>query len=193
MIKKYDMILAAEEAFARQVALGVIVTSPLTVWHTIIPFMFIFDFVKRGKIIRSYTLHFIFPRKLAIDAAQDIIEGEDRKERLLRVEKDIKAWLNALDLYSQALHDTELEVVHFLVDHYTKLLQANGDTYNDLVRNVYVNRHSYTAHLAQLTSLEKEVDRALEKLRKIGKLREKILAEQQQLEKMRQKRVKQIF
>jgi len=193
MIKKNDMILDAEEAFARQVALGVIVTSPLTVWHTLIPFMFIFDFLRRGNIIRSYTRHFIFPRKLAIDAAQDIIEGEDRKERLLRVEKDIKAWLNALDLYSQTLHDAQLEVVHFLVDHYTKLLQANGDTYNDLVRNVYVNQHSYTAHLAQLTSLEKEVDRALEKLRKIGKLREKILAEQQQLEKMRQKRVKQIF
>jgi hypothetical protein len=62
-MEKYEMILFAEEALARQVALGVIVTSPLTVWHYLIPFMFIFDFLRRNTILRRYAKHFLFPAK----------------------------------------------------------------------------------------------------------------------------------
>ena len=42
---KYDIILSAEEQFAREVTLGVIVTRPLTLWHSIIPGMFVIDFL----------------------------------------------------------------------------------------------------------------------------------------------------
>jgi hypothetical protein len=33
---KYDMIVSAEQQFAREVTLGVIVTRPLTAWHCMI-------------------------------------------------------------------------------------------------------------------------------------------------------------
>ena len=59
-MEKYNMILAAEEQFAREVTLGVIVTRPLTVWHYIIPGMFIIDFLRRGSAIRRYNKHFIY-------------------------------------------------------------------------------------------------------------------------------------
>ena len=36
-MEKYTIIVNAEEQFAREVTLGVIVTRPLTVWHSIIP------------------------------------------------------------------------------------------------------------------------------------------------------------
>ena len=36
-MEKYDIIVDAEQQFAREVTLGVIVTRPLTVWHYIIP------------------------------------------------------------------------------------------------------------------------------------------------------------
>jgi hypothetical protein len=80
------------------------------------------------------------------------------------------------------------------MDHYTKLLQTEGETYNDLVRNAYMSQSDYQAHLSQLKALEQEVDRAIiEKLGETEKLREKLLAEEEQLERMRQKRLDEIF
>lgn len=194
MKNKYDMILAAEQAFARQIALGVIVTTPQSVWHYLIPFMFMFDFLRRGTTIRRYTEHFMFPRKLAIDAAQDLIEAGDKEERVSRIREEIRVWLDNLHLYSQTLQETQMKVVTSLMNHYGKLFQTDGDTYHELVRNAYMDRDNYKAYLAQLTALEKEVDRAiLEKLGETEKLREKIFAEQDQLQRMRQKRVNEIF
>jgi hypothetical protein len=194
MADKYELILSAEESLARQVALGVIVMQPLTVWHYLIPFMFIYDFLKRTVTIRRYTQHFIFPRRLAVDAARDILGGEAREERRVRLGDDIKGWLHSLDLYSDSLYEAQMKVIDLLVDHYAKLLQVEGDTYDALVRNAYTSGVDYEAHLTQLTSVEKEVDRAImERLGETEKLREKILAEQEQLARMRQKDMERIF
>ena len=76
---KCDIIMNAEEQFAREVTLGVIVTRPLTAWHTIIPGFFIVDFLRRGSAIRQYTKHFMFPRKLALDAAVAVTREEDKE------------------------------------------------------------------------------------------------------------------
>lgn len=194
MTGKYDLMLSAEEALARQVALGVVVTTPQSVWHYLIPFMFIFDFLRRSSTMRRYTQHFMFPRKLAMDAARDIIEGEDQKERLSWTEKEIKVWLETLNLYSLSLQAAQMKVVTQLMDHDTKLLQTEGDTYYDLVRNAYMSQRDYQTHLSQLKALEQEVDKAIiEKLGEAEKLREKLLAEEEQLERMRQKRLDEIF
>ena len=194
MGEKYNMILSFEESFAREVALGVIVTRPLTVWRQLIPFMFIFDFLRRTSVIRGYTQNFMFPRKVAIAAAQDINSGEERENRLSRVEEEIKEWLSSLRLYSSALHLSQMEVVNLLIDHYSKLLNADGDTYNYLVKNAYIRREDYAAFLSRLASMEKEVDRAMtETLGENETLREKILAEQRQLEKQREKNLAEIF
>ena len=194
MAENYDLILSEEESLARQVALGVVVTTPQSVWHYLIPFMFIFDFLRRSSAMRRYTQHFMFPRKLAMDAARHIIEGEDRKERLSWTEEEIKVWLETLNLYSLSLQAAQMKVVTQLMDHYTKLLQTEGDTYYDLVRNAYISQNDYQAHLSQLKTFEQEVDRAIiERLGETEKLREKLLAEAEQLERMRQKRLDEIF
>jgi hypothetical protein len=194
MADKYELILSAEESLARQVALGVIIMQPLTVWHYLIPFMFIYDFLRRTVTIRRYTQHFMFPRRLAVDAARDILRGEAREERRVGVGDDTKGWLHSLDLYSDTLYEAQMKMIDLLVDHYAKLLQVEGNTYDALVRNAYTSGVDYEAHLSLLTAVEKEVDRAImERLGETEKLREKILAEQEQLERMRQKDMERIF
>lgn len=194
MAEKYDLILSEEDSLARQVALGVVVTTPQSVWHYLIPFMFIFDFLRRSTTMRRYTQHFMFPRKLAMDTASDILEGQDKRERLSWTEEEIKVWLETLDLYSPSLQTAQMKVVTQLMDHYTKLLQTEGDTYYDLVRNAYISQNDYQAHLSQLKTFEQEVDRAIiERLGETEKLRETLLAEAEQLERMRQKRLDEIF
>ncbi len=97
---KSDIIMNAEEQFAREVTLGVIVTRPLTAWHYIIPGMFVIDFLRRGSAIRQYTKHFMFPRKLAMDAAAAVaVTREKDKEALnCRIREGISRWLESLNL-----------------------------------------------------------------------------------------------
>ena len=74
-MEKYNLILSAEEQFAREVTLGAIVAKPPSAFFYLIPGMFIIDYLRRGSAIRKYSKHFMFPRKLAVDAALSIIQG----------------------------------------------------------------------------------------------------------------------
>ncbi len=194
LIENYKMIVAAEEQFAREVALGLIIKKPLSVWHYLVPGMFIIDFLKRGSTIRKYTHNYTFHRKQALDAAQDIIKGQVEAEKLLLVGEEIKDWLASLNLYSGELHQNLMKVVDLLVDHYERLLGAEGDTYHELIRNSYENREEYTAYLSRLASAEREVDRTLlEKSTEDDKLGQRILAEQEEVASRREKSLNQIF
>jgi hypothetical protein len=194
MESKYKLILAAEEAFGRQVALGVIVTMPQSAFHYLIPFMFIFDFLRRSATTRHYTKQFLVPRRLALDAAQDILRGEGQTKRLSEIEPQIKAWLNGLKLYSSAVQQKQMAVIHLLVEHYIILLQASGDSYNALVRNGYDNRQNYESHLNHLAEEEEGLDRAiLEELGQNEKLGQKLRAEREQVRRLSEKRLDQIF
>ena len=193
-MENYNMILAAEEQFAREVTLGVIVSRPLTVWHYIIPGMFIIDFLRRGTAIRQYTKHFLFPRKLALEAARAISEKEDKSSITSHFEEDVSMWLNELKLFSPELVQAHLNLIDVLVEHYAKLLNAEGDTFYLLIANVYKNRDNFKAFVDQITVAEKEVDdKVIEKLGGNEKVKEKILDEQQQIEKRRQKILGEIF
>ncbi len=194
MRKTYDIIVSAEEKFARAVALGVLVRKPLTAWHFLLPGMFIFDFLKRSSEVRRYSRDFLFPRKLALDAAQNIRNGEERQGAVSRVSGAVKAWLNSLKLYSADLHTHQVEVVELLIDHYGKLLDSEGDTYYRLIKNAYNTQRNYEAYLSQLARAEQEVDRAvIETLGEGEVLREKLAAEKRQVERMRKKDVEIIF
>lgn len=194
MKNKYDMILSGEEAFAREAALGLIVRRPVTAWHYMIPGMFIFDHLRRNGEIRRYTESFLSLRKIAVAAAQAILEGEDRQERLSQCEEEVLIWLESLKLYSPNLHAALMKEAHILIDHYKRLLAGEGDIYTDLIRNVYKNRTGYTSFLRELTGIEEEVDEALkEKLGNTEVLRKRLSTERLQLEKLREKDVDIIF
>jgi hypothetical protein len=194
IMEKYDLILAAEEQFAREVTLGVIVQRPLTVWQYLIPGMFIIDFLRRGSAIRQYTRHFMYPRKLAIDGARATIQGQDEAVLRSHIEEDIRNWLNALNLYTPALHQAQTAVVDLLTDHYSRLLSAVGDNYHQLIKNAYQNRESFKMYLDQITAAEKEVDSEItQKLAENQKLQEKLLTEEKQVQMRRQKIMDQVF
>ncbi|MGD8258086.1 MAG: NF038143 family protein [Desulfobacterales bacterium] len=190
----YNIIVSAEEQFAREVTLGVIVTRPLTVWHYIIPGMFVIDFLRRGSAIRQYTKHFMFPRKVALDTALAVTREEDKDSWNTRMREDIGAWLESLNLYSSELLLAHVALVELLSEHYLKLLQANGDTINLLIEDAYRQRDHFKQFVETITAAENEVDRqVMEKLAGNEKVQEKIIAEQQQIAKRRRKIMDEIF
>ncbi len=194
MEKKHRIILEAEESFARAVALGVHVKRPLSAWHFILPGMFIFDFLRRSSETRRYSDLFLFPRKLSLDGALDILNGEDRKKILSQIEDAMKQWLASLNLYSEKLHRKHMEEISLLIDHYSKLLHAEGNDYSGLVKYTYQARESYEAYLHRLSAAEQEVDHAIAEMRgETKEIWERLRAEALQVRELRTKEVNQIF
>jgi hypothetical protein len=194
IMEKYDIIVDAEQQFAREVTLGVIVTRPLTAWHYIIPGFFIVDFLRRGSAIRQYTKHFMFPRKLAMDAAVAEMQGENKESIISDLEDNTRIWLESLKLYSPDLVKAHLELIEVLAVHYLKLLTAEGDTFNLLIEHGYQNADNFKQFTQTVTSAENEVDRqVIEQLGGNEKVKEKIEAEQQQIAKRRHKILEEVF
>ncbi|MGD9057719.1 MAG: NF038143 family protein [Desulfobacterales bacterium] len=193
-MEKPKMILMAEEKLAREVTLGVIVTRPLTVWHYIIPGMFIIDFLRRGSALKKYTEHFLFPRKQALDAAQALAQGQSEADVFAHVENETRAWLNSLDLYTPGLLQAQVAAIQLLSEHYGELLKEEGYSVYALIKAAYQTRENLQAFFDQLAAAEAEVDRELlAKLGESDKLKEKILAEQKQLEERRGKIIEEVF
>jgi len=194
IMDKYNIIMSAEQQFAREVTLGVIVTRPLTVWHYIIPGMFVIDFLRRGSAIRQYTKHFMFPRMCALDAAVAVTQEEDKETLNSRIKEDLRIWLESVNLYSSDLFHAHVELVELLAGHYLKLLNSEGDTFYLLIENAYQNRDRFKQYIETITSAENEVDRqVMEKLTGNQKVQEKIIAEKQQIAKRRRKIMDEIF
>jgi hypothetical protein len=191
---KYNIILSAENQFAREVTLGVIYLRPPSAWQYLIPGMFIFDYLRRGSAISRYSKHFMFPRKLAMDSAQNILDGLEKSEIDARMESEIEQWLKSLNLYSQELACSQKRAVELLVDHYCKLLNAGGKDYFELIENAYASRDGYETHVQELTAAENEIDRIIiEKKGNNEKLIEKLQLEARQVEIRRKKILESIY
>jgi hypothetical protein len=194
MNNKYDLIIAAEKQFAREVTLGVVVQQPLSVWHYLIPGMFIIDFLRRTSAVSRYTKHFIFPRQLAIDAAQHLLQGYERSDVSSRLADDIETWLNSLHLNSPQLALAQQRAVDLLIAHYSKLLSAEGNTYLELIENAYGSPKAYETYVGELTSAEAEIDRAIvETMGNNEKLKEKLQLEAQQVALRRTRILESLF
>lgn len=190
----YTIILDAEQQFAREVTLGVIVTRPLHAWYYLIPGFFIIDFLRRGSAIRQYTQHFMFPRKLAIDIAAAELRAGHESSGSVDPEDTIKSWLKTLNLYSPELVQAHLVLIDILSKHYLELLKAEGDSFNVLIERAYPERKHFQEFMESISAAENEVDRqVMDLLGNNPKVREKMAAEQQQIAKRRQKILHAVF
>ena len=97
-------------------------------------------------------------------------------------------------MYTPGLLQAQVAAIQLLSEHYAKLLKEEGYSVYALIKAAYQTRENLQAFYDQLTAAEAEVDREL--LAKTGgneKLKEKILAEQKQLEERRQKMIEEVF
>jgi hypothetical protein len=193
-LKNYGLILAAEESFARLVALGLWVKRPVTTWHYLVPGMFFFDLLRRNQAVSRYSAVFLFPRKAALNAALDMMRGDAREARLSRAEEEIGTWLGSLNLFSETLQRAHRGQVAVLVEHYSRLLLGRGDSYPAVLRSSYRTPQDYQTFLQRLGAAEQEVDRAVgEAHGHTPEIWARLRAEQAQVEDIRSKEMKKIF
>lgn len=161
--KKFKTILSHEQTQANFVALKVNPSRPLSVWEVLIPIVFILAYMKSNERRQVFAQNLMFTKKMALEAAYDMIaKNQTKGAALMRIELQTKQLLTSVPegIYSDAIRQGQLQEIEFLIDHYLKLLRADGKDYCALVLGVYPQRKDYLNFQQALSALEKQVSRA---------------------------------
>ena len=160
---KYENILAQENAVAKAVARRVIGQNPVTVWDVLIPIVFVFNVLKFKRAREIFTLNFLFTKKLALQGAFDMIKtGQSREDALAQIRNRTSEILasDKKGIYSIKIRQKQMREVELLLDHYSRLLNADGKDYVSMVKHAYRTRQIFAAFVQELEGIEKEVNRA---------------------------------
>lgn len=160
--EKYRLILEREQTFARIIALKVIEKPKLSVWMILIPIIFIQYFSEYKRFhagVEGFSGEFIYTRKVALKAAlASIKKGMNKEDAIAESDYQKNTGLSEKAL---KMHENQLREIALLFDHYEKLLRAEGDTYDSLVREAYVNGNSYRLFLNQTREMENKTNASM--------------------------------
>jgi len=160
---KYESILSQERSFAKTVANAVIGQSPVAVWDVLIPIVFVFNVLKFKRAREIFTLNFLFTKKLALQGAFDMVKKGQSREDILGQIRDRTSQILASDqkgIYSNKIRQKQMREMELLLDHYFRLLNAEGKDYGSMVRHAYRTPQDFAAFVKELEGIEKEVNRA---------------------------------
>jgi hypothetical protein len=154
---KKELILAQQRKFAAQLGRHVLSKPKLHTWMILIPFLFIFfiqDLMKYKKGRKAFSESYLFSHEKALNEAKDAL-AEGRKP-------DTEAIARQANNLQGKSREKYTEFLAVLVEHYTSLLQAEGDNYESLVRSAYGNsRTNFQLFINKINQAEKELDQAL--------------------------------
>jgi hypothetical protein len=104
----------------------------------------------------------LYTRKLAFEAAQNIISGQDQGWQVRRIEIKTR---EALDRdksgqYTEKVRRKQLSEIDLRITHYTDLINSGKLRYPQMIKAVYPARGKYLSFLNNLRKLEEEVIQA---------------------------------
>ena len=145
---------------AKDLALSLIRFKTLTVWEIMIPVIFILNYVKLKHSREIFIQNQMFTKKMALDAALDMKKKDASKETVMaQIQSKTKELVSSVPggIYSDDIRRQQLKEMDLLIDHFSKLLNAEGKDYASLVTSTYRSATEYHAFLNQLKSAENEV------------------------------------
>jgi hypothetical protein len=153
--RKRALILDQELAFANAIGAAVFEKPRISYWMVLIPILFLY-FVYRMQKFKTgriqFDQDFMVTRRKAMEIAIEGIETGNRP--------DIDAIARASGL-RDVLENPYAAWLGALVEHYTDLLSATGDSYDALVRSAYRSRTDCLLALNRLGTVEKDFYAAL--------------------------------
>jgi hypothetical protein len=195
--KKFNHIYNYERYIGNSVALRVIESKPIGVWEFLIPIVFILHFMRNKQSREVFIQNYMFTKRHALDAASNILKKDFSKEDAFAVVKDkTRALLSDPQIngiYSEIIRQQQLNEIDLLIEHYRKLLAAEGKDYDALICSAYGNRQNYLNFHEQLKALEENVsDAARQTLGSKADINA-LLKIEKATEEVRQSRIKKIF
>lgn len=145
---------------AQGLAASLIRPKPLTVWEIMIPVIFILNYVKLKHSREIFVQNQLFTKKMALDAALDMKKKELSKTAVMgQIRTKTKELLTSVPggIYSDDIRQQQLEEIDLLIDHFSKLLNAEGRDYAALVTSAYLSATEYETFFDQLKTAESRV------------------------------------
>jgi len=161
--EKYESVLAHERSWAKAVALAAMRPKPLTVWEVLIPIFIIFNHMRLKGAREVFAQNILFTKKMALDAAFSLTsKGLGREEALAPILERTSALLTSdtTGIYSEQIRRNQLKEIDLLIEHYRKLLRADGEDHASLIIHAYSRQSDYIDFLEQLSTAEKDVNMA---------------------------------
>ena len=158
--KKYKIISEKERSMAQGLAASLIRPKQLTVWEIMIPVIFILNYVKLKHSREIFIQNQLFTKKMALDAALDMKKKELSKTAVMgEIQAKTKELLTSVPggIYSDDIRQQQLKEMDLLIDHYCKLLNADGRDYAALVTSAYPSATEYHSFFDQPKMAETEV------------------------------------
>ncbi len=153
--KKY--ILDNEYHFANRIAREVLQKPTLSIWMIVIPIVFVYYFYslsRYAKAKKEFVRQFIITRKKLLDEAVDCLnEGTKPDFREMVLNEKVPGC--AAEAY--------ISWAKLLFEHYTRLLNTEGDGYISLIRNRYEDRGRFLLVLNQVNKAEGSFYKSLRK------------------------------
>ena len=152
---KKKLIINYEEIQAQWLASKVIFKPPLVIWYIIIPVIFIHYFYRLqvySQNRKEFVTHYMRARRRTIEEVAEALE-QDRKVNI----NDITNLSGTPPEAKEEYRDW----IRVLIDHYTVLLQAKGNEFDDLLRLGYRTRSNYLQFANLLNKTEKKLNKAL--------------------------------
>jgi len=153
--EKSAIILEQEEKFAFTLATQVINKPQLSLWMILIPIFFVFYFnnlAKYKKGCKQFAENYVIDNKRALNEAIEVVNRGR--------EPDISALAELPNINSNA-QKKKANILSILVEHYTILLNSDGEDFASLIRVAYGSLTNYLLFLNHLNQAEKEVNKAL--------------------------------
>jgi hypothetical protein len=153
--QKKELILQRELLFANEIGSIVFEKPKVSFWMILIPILFLY-FVYRMQKFKNGRLkfneEFMVSRRRAMEIAFESVKT--------RSKPNIDQAVREIGL-SDALEKPYASWLRVLVDYYTDILSAEGDSLESLTRSAYRGKTEYLLNLNRINSVEKEFYAAL--------------------------------
>jgi hypothetical protein len=114
----------------------------------------------------------LFTKRLAFDAAKEVLRGKERFLEIRLIEIQTKELLDkeGKGFYTEKVRRKQLQEIELLIDHYTEVLRSDKDRYEERIRACYPTKKKYQSFLNRLQEAEHAViQAAVSSLRKGSK------------------------
>jgi hypothetical protein len=153
--QKKELILQRELLFANEIGSIVFEKPKVSFWMILIPILFLY-FVYRMQKFKNGRLkfneEFMVSRRRAMEIAFESVKTGSKP--------NIDQAVREIGL-SDALEKPYASWLRVLVDYYTDILSAEGDSLESLTRSAYRGKTEYLLNLNRINSVEKEFYAAL--------------------------------
>ncbi len=194
---KYDSIYNYERFVGNAAALRVIESKPIGVWDFLIPVVFILHFMRNKQSRETFIQNYLFTKRHALDAGYKMLKkGFSREDVKAQFKEKTRALLTAHEtrrIYSDTIRQQQIKEVDLLIEHYGRLLNAEGDDYDNLARDAYGNLQNYLIFHERLKSIEKKVSDAARQTLGLKANVETLLKIEKVTEEIRQSQIAKIF